>query len=73
MQPVNLHSPGAVERSIQMAPDRLIHGMRVAGVKTIEEANQYLLDNYLAWWNRELTMEAANADDAHRRLEKGQN
>src|SRR5450755_2101962 len=44
--------------------------MRVAGVKTIEQANQYLTDDYLAWWERELTVEAANADDAHRPLNK---
>jgi hypothetical protein len=44
--------------------------MRVAGVKTIEQANEYLINDYLAWWERELTVEAASADDAHRRLEK---
>ena len=47
--------------------------MRVAGVKTIEQANEYLIDDYLAWWERELTVEAANPDDAHRRLEKSHN
>ena len=45
-------------------------GMRVAGVKTIEQANQYLTDDHLAWWERELTVEAANPDDAHRPLNK---
>jgi hypothetical protein len=44
--------------------------MRVAGVKTIEQANEYLTDSYLVWWNRELTVEAGNSDDAHRALEK---
>jgi len=47
--------------------------MRVAGVTTIEQANQYLTNDYLVWWERELTVEAANPDDAHRRLEKGHN
>src|SRR6266446_4843015 len=67
------HSPqakGRVERNFGTAQDRLVKGMRVAGVKTIEEANQYLINEYLAWWERELTVEADNADDAHRRLEK---
>ena len=45
-------------------------GMRVAGVRTIEQANEYLTDDYLAWWERELTVEAANPDDAHRPLDK---
>ena len=44
--------------------------MRVAGVKTMEEANEYLGQEYLVWWEREMTVEAANPDDAHRPLEK---
>jgi hypothetical protein len=70
------HSPqakGRVERSFGTAQDRLVKGMRVAGVKTIEEANQYLTNDYLVWWERELTVEAANLDDAHRPLDKGPN
>src|SRR5215831_8361057 len=47
--------------------------MRVAGVTTIEQANQYLTNDYLAWWEREMTVDAANPDDAHRRLEQGHN
>jgi hypothetical protein len=68
------HSPqakGRVERNFGTAQDRLVKGMRVAGVKTIEHANRYLEEDYLVWWERELTVEAANADDAHRRLDKG--
>jgi len=67
------HSPqakGRVERNFATAQDRLVKGMRVAGVKTLEEANRYLSENYLVWWERELTVEAANPDDAHRPLEK---
>src|SRR5207248_8696998 len=43
------------------------------GVKSIEEANRYLEQEYLVWWNLELTVEAANPDDAHRPLEKSDN
>ena len=67
------HSPqakGRVERNFGTAQDRLVKGMRVAGVKTIEQANQYLTNDYLVWWERELTVEAANPDDAHRPLDK---
>jgi len=70
------HSPqakGRVERNFGTAQDRLVKGMRVAGVKTIEEANQYLEENYLVWWERELTVEPANRDDAHRPLDKSHN
>ena len=70
------HSPqakGRVERNFGTAQDRLVKGMRVAGVTTIEQANQYLTNDYLAWWERELVVEAAHPDDAHRRLEKSHN
>lgn len=43
------HSPqakGRVERNFGTAQDRLVKGMRVAGVKTIEQANQYLTNDY---------------------------
>jgi len=73
---IGAHSPqakGRVERNFQTAQDRLVKGMRVAGVKTIEQANEYLTNDYLVWWERESTREPANADDAHRRLEKGHN
>ena len=53
-----------------MQEGRLVKGMRVSGVKTIEQANEYLTNDYLVWWQRELTVEAANPDDAHRPLHK---
>src|SRR5664279_3434280 len=46
---ITAHSPqakGRVERNFQTAQDRLVKGMRVAGVKTLEEANQYLEQDY---------------------------
>jgi transposase len=67
------HSPqakGRVERNFGTAQDRLVKGMRVAGVKTIEQANRYLEEDYLVWWERELTCQPANDDDAHRPLDK---
>jgi len=70
------HSPqakGRVERNFGTAQDRLVKGMRVAGAKTIEQANRYLDEDYLVWWERELTVEAANADDAHRPLDRSHN
>ena len=67
------HSPqakGRVERNFETAQDRLVKGMRVAGVTTLEQGNEYLLNDYLVWWEREMTVEPAHADDAHRPLEK---
>lgn len=67
------HSPqakGRVERSFGTAQDRLVKGLRVAGVRTLEEANQYLEAEFLPWWNQHLVVAPASAVDAHRPLEK---
>ncbi len=45
-------------------------GMRVAGVRTLEQANHYLETEFLPWVNTTLTVAPASADDAHRPLEK---
>jgi hypothetical protein len=57
-----------VERQFLTAQDRLVKGMRVAGVRTLEGANAYLENAFLPWWNKTLTVEPATAEDAHRRL-----
>jgi transposase len=65
------HSPqakGRVERSFQTAQDRLVKGLRVAGARTLEEANAYLEAEYLPEWEAKFTVVAACADDAHRPL-----
>jgi transposase len=63
------HSPqakGRIERSFHTAQDRLVKGLRVAGAKTLEEANTYLEHKFLPWWNQTLTVAPARTDDAHR-------
>ena len=65
------HSPqakGRVERSFQTAQDRLVKGLRVAGAKTLEQANAYLDSEYLPEWNTKFTVVPACGDDAHRKL-----
>jgi len=65
------HSPqakGRIERSFGVAQDRLVKGMRVAGVNTLPQANQYLDDEFVPWWRQHLTVEPAHATDAHRPL-----
>jgi transposase-like protein len=69
------HSPqakGRVERSFETAQDRLVKGLRVARVTTLEEANQYLETEYLPQWKEKFTVAPAAADDAHRPLGKDQ-
>jgi hypothetical protein len=65
------HSPqakGRVERSFGTAQDRLVKGLRVAGTRTLDEANQYLEEEFLPWWNQHLVIAPATAADAHRPL-----
>src|ERR1017187_3093274 len=67
------HSPqakGRVERQFLTAQDRLVKGLRVAGARTIEEANAYLEKEYMPWWNQTLAVQAADPADAHRPLGK---
>ena len=67
------HSPqakGRVERGFLTAQDRLVKGLRVAGVTTLEGANHYLETEFLPWVNATIAVVPANADDAHRPLEK---
>ena len=61
---------GRVERGFLTAQDRLVKGMRVAGVTTLAQANHYLESEFLPWVNSTLAVEPASADDAHRPLEK---
>lgn len=65
------HSPqakGRVERSFGTAQDRLVKGLRVAGARTLEDANRYLESEFLPWWNQHLVVTPANPTDAHRGL-----
>ena len=67
------HSPqakGRVERNFQTAQDRLVKGMREAGVCTAEQANRYLEEVYLVWWQDTRTVPPARSPDLHQKLEK---
>jgi len=59
---------GRIERFFGTAQDRLVKGLRVAKASSLAEANAYLEQEYLPWWNRSLTVVAARTADAHRPL-----
>jgi len=59
---------GRVERGFSTAQDRLVKGLRVAGIGCLEKANAYLEEQFLPWWNRTLTVAAKNNSEAHRPL-----
>lgn len=68
------HSPqakGRVERSFKTDQDRLVKDLRMADVTTLDQANHYLETDFLPWWQKNLTVEPRDQDDAHRPLEKG--
>lgn len=65
------HSPqakGRVERGFSTAQERLVKGLRVAGASSLEQANAYLEQAFLPWWNHTLTVAPNNEADAHRPL-----
>lgn len=65
------HSPqakGRVERAFGTDQDRLVKGLREAGVSDVEQANRYLEQVYEPWWEATCTVRPADACDAHRPL-----
>jgi len=70
------HSPqakGRVERAFGTDQDRLVKGLREAGVSDVEQANRYLEHVYEPWWEAACTVRPADPGDAHRPLGKEHN
>lgn len=59
---------GRVERAWGTAQDRLVKELRLAGARTMEEANAVLERTFLPWFNRRCTVRPASANDAHRQI-----
>jgi len=62
------HSPqakGRVERNHGVDQDRLVKELRLAGISTIEAANQFLEKTYLPKMNQKFSRPAAEQEDAH--------
>lgn len=67
---IHAHSPqakGRIERVFGTFQDRLVKEMRLAGVKTIEEANEFL-ESYLPCHNERFSKVACKEGDLHRPL-----
>lgn len=70
---IQAHSPqakGRIERDFRTDQDRLVKEMRLAGISTLEEANRYLEEEYIDYWNDHFAVEPAVAKDMHRKLPK---
>lgn len=68
IQVLHAHSPqakGRVERAFNTLQDRLIPEMRIAGIKTMEEANKFLNEYYLPEvYNKKFTVKPASDESA---------
>jgi hypothetical protein len=61
---------GRIERLWNTAQDRLVHELRLADARTIEQANDVLEKTFVPWFNRRCTHKPASATDAHRPIGK---
>lgn len=67
------HSPqakGRIERAFRTLQDRLVKEMRVASVHTLEEANRFLEEIFLPFWEQRFTVTPRRPHDAHRPLSR---
>jgi transposase len=65
---IHAHSPqakGRVERLFKTLQDRLVKDLRLAGLATIEAANQFV-ETWLPRYNRRFAVQPAQAADLHR-------
>lgn len=66
---VKAYSPqakGRVERKHQVFQDRFLKDLKLYGIKTIEDANQYLENEFLSFINLKFSVVAKDAENAHR-------
>ena len=64
---------GRVERMNGVLQDRLVKAMRLAGIKDLAAANEFLVKTYLPEHNRKFRYEAASAADAHQAVPRNLN
>jgi transposase len=72
---IHAHSPqakGRVERLFNTLQDRLVKEMRLSGISSIAEANEFLKE-YLPIYNRRFAKKAAQRENLHRPIPKGLN
>lgn len=70
---IHAHSPqakGRVERLFNTLQDRLVKEMRLRGISSIAQANEFLRE-YLPIYNRRFAKKAAQRENLHRPLSKG--
>lgn len=67
---INAHSPqakGRIERLFQTLQDRLIKELRLKNISTIVEANKFLTEVFIPWFNNKFAVAPKNCNDIHTR------
>jgi len=59
---------GRVERLFRTFQDRLIKEMRLAGISTIDQANRFLEDTFIPWFNKRFGVAPRRKANLHRPL-----
>lgn len=70
---IHAHSPqakGRIERLFGTLQDRLVKEMRLKGIKSIEEANNFL-ESYLPEYNKKFAIKPGKKGDMHRSVPRG--
>ena len=69
IKPITAHSPqakGRVERMFETLQDRLVKELRLAGINTLDEANQFL-EKYIPKFNAQFAVAPAGKTDLHKK------
>jgi len=73
VEPISAYSPeakGRVERAFGVLQDRLIKEMRLRKIKTIGEANKYLQDKFIPWYNERFAIAPRSKSNLHIQLSR---
>lgn len=71
VEPISAHSPqakGRVERVFSTLQDRLVKELRLAGISTIEDANLFMIEEFLPRFNKRFSVEPRSKENLHRSL-----
>jgi len=60
---------GRIERLFETLQDRLVKEMRLANINTIEEANIFLKEKFIPWFNLRYAVIPKSTTNCHRRLD----
>lgn len=60
---------GRIERLFETLQDRLVKEMRLVNINTITEANRFLKEKFIPWYNQRYAVIPKSESDCHRKLD----